>query len=127
MFGAAALWRYQLKVYREFGAKHCGVDAMKRGVLAMADEDIDWLLGSDLLTNDEICRLAKGRLLKVGVGEALRKVRVAGFKKLGKLLAVNNMLQRSLLAWRMGKNIPRLFHDPTIRGWERRLSKVCRK
>ena len=127
MFGAAALWRYQLKVYREFGAEHCGVDAMKRGVLAMADEDIDWLLGSDLLTNDEICRLAKGRLLRVGVGEALRKVRVAGFKKLGKLLAVNNMLQRSLLAWRMGKNIPRLFHDPTIRGWERRLSKVCRK
>lgn len=127
MFGAAALWRYQLKVYREFGAEHCGVDAMKRGVLVMENEDLDWMLGSDLLTNDEMCRLAKGKLLRVGVGEALRKLRVAGFRKLGKLLSVNNLLQRSLLAWRRGKNIPRVYHDATIRGWERRLSRVCRK
>lgn len=127
MFGAAALWRYQLKVFREFGAEHCGVDVLKRGVLAMPDEDIDWMLGSDLLTNDEMCRLAKGRLLRVGLGEALRKVGVAGFKKLGKLLAINNLLQRSLLAWRKGKSIPRVYHDATIRGWERRLTRVCRK
>ena len=127
MFGTAALWKYQVKVFREFGAEHCGVDVMKRGVLAMADEDLDWMLGSDLLTNDEICRLAKGRLLRISAGEALRKVRKAGTRRLGTLLSVNNMLQRCLLAFRKGKNIPRNFHEPTVRGWERRLTRVCRK
>ena len=105
-------------------------ECISRGRKASEDmfgTDLDWMLGSDLLTNDEICRLAKGRLLRISAGEALRKVKKAGTRRLGTLLSVNNMLQRCLLAFRKGKNIPRNFHEPTVRGWERRLTRVCRK
>lgn len=127
LFKASRLWRYQVKVYREFGAEHCAIDVLKRGVLNMNNEMLDWMLGSDLLTNDEIGKLAGGGMMRVGVAEAFRKTGVAGFKKLGKLLKINNMLQKSLMAYRCAKNIPRNYNDNIIKGWESRLAAYYRK
>lgn len=127
LFKASRLWRYQVKVYREFGAEHCAIDVLKRGVLNMNNEMLDWMLGSDLLTNDEIGKLAGGGMMRVGVAEAFRKIGVAGFKKLGKLLKINNMLQKSLMAYRCAKNIPRNYNDNIIKGWESRLAAYYRK
>lgn len=127
LFKVSNLWKYQVKVYRAFGAKHCAVDVMKRGVLNMDDEILDWLLGSDVLTNDEIGRLACGGMLRVGVKEAFRKLHVAGFKRLGTLIKVNNMLQKSLMAYRCAKNIPRNFNESIVKGWEKRLANYYKK
>lgn len=127
LFDVARLWKYQVKVFGEFGAEHCGIDVMKRGVLAMDDGIIGWLLGSDLLDNDEIGALAGGGMLRISPAEALRKVRKAGLKKLGTLLKVNAMLQKSLVAHRRGKNIPRNFNEATARAWERRLLRLYGK
>lgn len=127
LFKVSNLWKYQVKVYRAFGAEHCAVDVMKRGVLGMDDEIIDWLLGSEMLTNEEIGKLACGGMLRVGVKEAFRKMHVAGFKRLGTLIKVNNMLQKSLMAYRCAKNIPRNFNESIVKGWEKRLANYYKK
>ncbi len=127
MFNVGALWRYQVKVFRSFGAEHCAVDAMKRGVLSMPDDEMAWMLGGSLLTNDEVCRLAKGRPLTINTSSALQKVKEAGVKNLGKMLELNKMLNYCHKAMRIGKNIPRAFHEKTVRKWEEKLAKAVRK
>lgn len=121
LFDAANLWPYQVRFFREIGAEHCGIDVLKRGVLKLDNELLSWMMGSDLLTNDELGKLAGGGLLTVSPTEALRKVRVAGPSRLIPLLKVNNLLQKSLLAYGFGKCIPTAYHLPAIRRWERTL------
>ncbi len=126
LFDAATLWGYQTAVYRAFGAEHCGIDVLKRGVLRMENEVLSWMLGSDLLTNEELGKLAGGGLLKVGPAEALRKVRVAGVSRLGVLLGVNNLLQKSLLAAAVAAGIPRAYDLKKIARWASLLEKLYR-
>lgn len=121
LFKTSRLWRYQVKVFREFGAEHCGVDVMKRAVLTYPDATLDWLLGSELLTNEEVGKLASGKMLRIGVKEAFRKLSLTEFNRFNTLLKVNNMLQKSLYAYRLGKNIPRNFDPNICRTWEKHL------
>ncbi len=123
LFDAANLWPYQVQVYREFGAEHCGIDVLKRGVLQLDNEILSWMLGSDLLTNDEIGKLAGGGLLTVGPKEAVRKLRIAGISKVGVLLRVNNLLQKSLAACEIAKLIPRTYDLKKIERWSALLEK----
>lgn len=121
LFDAANLWPYQVRFFRQIGAEHCGIDVLKRGVLKLDNDLLSWMLGSDLLKNDELGKLAGGGLLTVSPAEALRKVRVAGPSRLMPLLQVNNLLQKSLLAYGCGKCIPAAYNLTTIRRWERTL------
>lgn len=126
LFDAANLWPYQVRCFRAFGAEHCGIDVLKRGVLKLDNELLSWMMGSDLLTNDELGKLAGGGLLTVSPAEALRKVRVAGPARLAPLLRVNNLLQKSLLAYGCGKCIPAAYNLAAIRRWERALGALYR-
>lgn len=127
LFDAANLWPYQVRFFRQIGAEHCGIDVLKRGVLKLDNDLLSWMLGSDLLTNDELGKLAGGGLLTVSPAEALRKVRVAGPSRLMPLLQVNNLLQKSLLAYGCGKCIPAAYNLPAIRRWERALETFYRE
>lgn len=118
LFKVGKLWRYQVRIFRDFGAEHCAVDVMKRSVLTMKNEVLDWLLGSDLLTNEEMGKLASGKIIKIGFGEAVRKIKVAGVNKLGRLISINNMLQKSYFAASGAKNIPRNYTDSITKTWE---------
>ena len=118
LFKASRLWRYQVKVYREFGAVHCAVDVLKRGVLNFPDAMLDWLLGSEVLTNEEVGCLAAGKILRVGLKEAIRKINVADYGHFRTLIKVNNLLQKSLFAYRFARNIPRNYDSSICHTWE---------
>lgn len=127
LFKTSRLWRYQVKVFREFGAEHCGVDVMKRAVLGYPDATLDWLLGSELLTNEEVGKLAAGKMLRISVKEAFRKLSLTEFNRLNTLIKVNNMLQKSLYAYRLGRNIPRNFDPNICRTWEKNMKYYFRR
>lgn len=127
LFKTSRLWRYQVKVFREFGAEHCGVDVMKRAVLGYPDATLDWLLGSELLTNEEVGKLAAGKMLRISVKEAFRKLSLTEFNRLNTLIKVNNMLQKSLYAYRLGRNIPRNFDPNICRTWEKHMKYYFRR
>ena len=121
---AGNLWNYERKYFLSAGAEHCGVDVTKRGVLEFSDELLGWLLVSDVLTNDDVCALAKGRFLNIGVKEALAKVKAAGLKKLPALFKVNAMLTRGKRAIAIAKRIPAKFEPRAVKKWERKLVKA---
>lgn len=124
LFDLRRLWKYQVNVFREFGAVHAGVDVMKRWMLTQTDETVDWLFGSKILNNNDLQKVAGGGLVKIGVKDAIEKVNAVGLGKISVLLKMNNMLMRCNKAERIGKNIPRNFNENTVCGWERRLKRV---
>lgn len=77
-----------------------------------------------MLTNDDVCALAKGRFLNIGVKEALRKVKAAGLKKLPALLRVNAMLTRGKRAIKTARRIPAVYAPRAVGKWERKLVKA---
>ena len=118
------LWKYQRRFFTEIGANHCGVDVMKRGVLSFPDDMLGWLLTSSVLTNADVCRLAKGNPIHIGFGEALKKVRAAGIGKIPALLKVNSMLTRSHRAIRVARRIPYNYSEEAICRWEKKLRRT---
>lgn len=120
---AKNLWNYEVAFFTRIGAAHAGVDLMKRSVLKMSDEDLSWMLASKVLTNDDICLLAKGRPIYVSPISALRKVAV-GIKKLPTLLKVNAMLMRSHRAIRIAAAIPRTYAEDKTEKWSEKLRKI---
>ena len=127
LFKVSRLWRYQVKVFREFGAVHCAVDVLKRGVLNFPDTMLDWMLGSQVLTNEEIGCLAAGKMLRVGAKEAIRKIKVTEGSRLRTLIKVNNLLQKSLMAYRLARNIPRNYDPNITRTWEVNLKRYFKR
>ena len=127
LFKVSRLWRYQVKVFREFGAVHCAVDVLKRGVLGFPDNMLDWMLGSEVLTNEEIGCLASGKMLRVGVKEAIRKINVTEYSRLRTLIKVNNLLQKSLMAYRLARNIPRNYDSNITRTWEENVKRYFKR
>lgn len=118
------LWKYQVLLYKTF-AEHCGVDVMKRGVLSLDDATLDLILTSDVLTNEEVCALAKGRTLSLGVGDLLSKAIKAG-RHAFKLLPVAAILRRAKKAISVAENIPKEFDAAAVDAWERKLNKIVR-
>lgn len=118
------LWKYQVLLYKTF-AEHCGVDVMKRGVLSLDDATLDLILTSDVLTNEEVCALAKGRMLSLGVGDLLSKAIKAG-RHAFKLLPVAAILRRAKKAISVAENIPKEFDAAAVDAWERKLNKIVR-
>lgn len=98
---------------------------MKRGVLSLDDETLDLLLTSDVLTNEEVCALAKGRMLSFGVGELISKAIKAGSRAY-KLLPVAAMLRRAKRATAIARSIPQAFDEGAIAAWEKRLKRAVR-
>ena len=121
LFKVGRLWRYQVKVYREFGAEHAAVDVMKRAVLGYPDALLNWMLGSDILTNDEMCKLAAGKMLRVGLKEALRKLNITEYSKWGTLIKINNMLLKCGRVYTLARSIPRNFDPNITRTWEKHM------
>ena len=118
------LWKYQVLLYKTF-AEHCGVDVMKRGVLSLDDATLDLILTSDVLTNEEVCALAKGRTLSLGVGDLLSKAIKAG-RHAFKLLPVAAILRRAKKAISVAENIPKEFDAAAVDAWERKLNKIVK-
>ncbi len=127
IFDAENLWKYQVRIYQEFGAKHCGVDVMKRWLLNQTDEMVDWMFGSKVLSNTDLQKVASGELVKIGPADAVKKVAGVGISKIGTLLKMNNMLMACNKAERIGKNIPKKYNEFAIKKWERRLLAVYHK
>ena len=114
------LWRYEVEFFTRIGAEHAGVDLMKRSVLKMPDEELSWLLNSKVLTNADICLLAKGKPIFITPASALQKV-VSGMRRLPLLMKVNAMLMKSHRAIRVARSIPKEYDDGKINAWAEKL------
>ena len=107
-------------------AVSCGGDSQAPRIAASLDDaTLDLILTSDVLTNEEVCALAKGRTLSLGVGDLLSKAIKAG-RHAFKLLPVAAILRRAKKAISVAENIPKEFDAAAVDAWERKLNKIVR-
>ena len=115
------LWHYQTAFFRRY-ADHCGVDAIKRGVLALPDKTLSFILTSKVLSNAQICDLAKGKLLRPTCKDLARMAFAAGVK-LPSLLPVALLLAKARSASAHARRIPAEFSEKKVEKWEKNLAK----
>ena len=126
LFDKKHLWAYQVGVYEKFGAKHLGVDVLKRWLLTQSNEMVDWLFESKVLSNTDLQKVASGNLVTITPAAAIEKVMGVGLKNLPILLKMNTMVMKSHKGERIGKRIPKKYDERKVSAWERKVKALYR-
>ena len=124
LFDMENLWAYQVGVYKKFGAKHLGVDVLKRWLLTQSNEMVDWLFASKVLSNADLQKVASGNLVTITPSAAIEKVLGVGLGNLPILLKMNSMVMKSHKANRLGNKIPVTYSPAKINKWEKRVQSL---
>ncbi len=116
VMSAKVLWKYQLACYKEFGAQHWGVEYMKNWLLKHDAKDIDWLLGSGFLTNDDMAGASVGGMMKMTAKQIFQKLKV-GIKNLPLMTAAVSMVMTSQKIVKSAQKIPKEYDREAITNW----------
>lgn len=122
----SALWRYQVKYYLDRGAKHIGVDVLKRWLLSCDAKDLDWLFEKGIVSAKDMAYGATGRLLKLSFAELLAKA-VKGIANVPLLLKMSAMLSKCNRVARIGRAIPKEYDVKKIKRWKNKIEKSFAK
>lgn len=122
-FAPENLWRYQTRVMAAFGAQNAAVDILKRWLLTGDNDDLSYVMGHNIVEADEMKRVAVGELIELSLIDMLRKL-IAGYRKVGLLLELMQVLNRSRKVERLARNIPKKYNEARIQGWQNRLDRL---
>ncbi len=119
-FTAADLWDYQVAYYQEQGATYAFVDILKRWVLNLEPEKLNWLFGCGAVTPEDMLMVSTDQNKK----STLTPVSV--LRKIGILLhrpdiiggAIKTAL-RGVLELLVAKSIPKHYHPLEIKLWQK--------
>jgi len=117
------LWDFQVRYYMKRGANHIGVDILKRWLLSADPADVDWLLNKKVVSAKNMADAATGHLIILSFPELLEKV-ARGFTRLNLLLPMALMLNSTLKAAKIGKQIPKKYDDAEIDKWTKKIEKL---
>ncbi len=119
-FSAESQWEYQVRVMREFGAHHTGIDTLKRWLLTADSDAISYLMRCGVIGADEMKTASTGEMLKLSPGQMIKKA-VLGRRKLGFMLQLNSALNRSARAKKVALEIPEHYDEEAINRWQVKL------
>ena len=123
-FSAANLWPYQVKYYAELGAKYAFVDIVKRWVLGIDVELLNWLFGCGAVTNEDMGLVSTDpdNPNKLTFGKILKKA-VIVLKK-PKLVAQTAVwMGRAVHVKRVAAAIPKTYEAAKVRAWQKRYDR----
>ena len=122
-FSAANLWGYQVRYYAELGAKYAFVDIVKRWVLGIDTDLLDWLFGCGAVTNEDMGLVSTDpdNPNKLTAGKILKKTAIVLQKP--KLIAQTALwMRRALHAKRVANAIPQTYALSKVQSWQRRYN-----
>lgn len=119
-FKAADLWGYQVAYYREQGASYAFVDILKRWVLNLAPEKLNWLFTCGAVTPEDML------LVSTAKEKTLPFTPLTLLKKVGILLRRPDIIGGALKTAAVGglellvaKSIPRKYKAGKVRVWQK--------
>lgn len=115
-----SLWNYQVKVFKDFGAKHCGIEVIKNGLLKMSDDKVTWLFGSGVMTSDDLAGASVGRLVKITLAQIPQKLK-AGGSKLHWLIQMKGMVGDAWARAKKAEKIPEEYDEEKIKKWQKSI------
>ncbi len=113
---AKNLWTYQRKCVSAF-REHYGVECLKNWLLERESEEVTWFFTSGILSNDDLCRSAIGKMIKLAFPDVLHKGLV-GMKNPALLWKTLRMLLHANKAIRVSEKIPKVYDIAKIRAWQ---------
>ncbi len=122
-FGVENLWHYQVKAMREFGANNAGVDVLKQWLLTADNGDISYLMGRGIVGPDDIKKVAVGELIELSVTDMLKKLKM-GYKKIGLLIQLNQVLNKAKRARKLALSIPESFDESKVTAWQMKYDRL---
>ncbi len=120
---AENLWRYQVKVFKTFGAEHIGVDVLKRWLLGAEPRDVKYIFNAGLLSEDDLDRSARGKLIRLTPKSLLQKA-VRGYARPIFILKLGLLLLKVFKAKRIGLKIPEVYDENAISNWQYNIEKL---
>lgn len=117
-----SLWKYQVKFYKACGADHYGIDVIKKWLLSADPDDVRFLFESGVLSEKDINSGAGGSTLKLSVKDLLIKL-IKGISRLGLLLELSGVVNRSNKAVKLANSIPEDYDEKSVNEWETKVNK----
>lgn len=121
-----ALWGYQVDYFKAQGADHISVDMLKRFLLAVNPNDIDYLFKSGVVSNSDFEAAAVGGTIKLGIIDLITRV-YRGRKKIGLLLTLKTALDKGERLKKTALTIPTVYDEQAIEKWVNKMTKIIKK
>jgi flavin-dependent dehydrogenase len=116
----ANLWRYQVAFYKECGARHAGVDVMKRFMLQASTKELRYMFESGLLSEEDLKKASIGELVTVDFQSAKQKAKYF-LRKPILMLKLIDVVNKAAMVYRRGMKIPEKYDTQKIKRWEKRI------
>ena len=125
---AANLWGWQVWYYRTFGARYVFVDLVKRWVLNIDVDLLNWLFGCGAVTNEDMGLVSTDpdNPNKLTVGKILKKVAIV-LKKPAVIRQTAVWMLRAARAKKTALSIPESYDKPKVDAWLRRYDAILGK
>ena len=126
-FTAANLWGWQVRYYKELGARYAFVDMVKRWVLNIDVDLLNWLFGCGAVTNEDMCLVSTDpdNPYRLTAGNIAKKVAIV-LQKPAVIRQTAFRMLRAANAKRTANAIPPTYDRAKIDRWLRRYNDILR-
>ncbi len=127
-FTAAALWPWQVRYYEELGARYLFVDVVKRWVLNIDVDLLNWLFGCGAVTNEDMGLVSTDpdNPYRLTVGKILKKAAIV-LQKPKILTETAKWMLKAVNAKRTALAIPKTYDAAAVARWRKQYDAVFEK
>ena len=127
-FTAANLWGWQVRYYKELGARYAFVDLVKRWVLNIDVELLNWLFGCGAVTNEDMGLVSTDpdNPYKLTAGKVLQKLAIV-LQKPAVIQHTAFRMLRAAHAKRVANAIPPVYDRAKIDRWLQQYNAILEK
>ena len=122
-FEKAELWPYQVRYFREVGARFAFVDVVKRWLLGIDTGLLDWLFGCGAVTDEDMGMVSTEGGKGISPGQILKKIAIL-FKKPEIIAQSAKWLGRAVRLKRAAMSIPENFDEVAVVRWRNNYEKA---
>ena len=124
-FPAKALWPWQVRYYKELGARYAFVDIVKRWVLNIDVDLLNWLFGCGAVTNEDMGLVSTdpNNPNILTAGKILKKAAIVLQRP--KILAeTGKWMARAAHAKAVANAIPPVYDEAAVAAWQKRYDRI---
>lgn len=127
-FTAAALWPWQVRYYKELGARYAFVDIVKRWVLNIDVELLNWLFGCGAVTDEDMGLVSTdpNNPNKLTAVKILKKAAIV-LQRPRILAETGKWMARAAYAKAVANAIPPVYDEKKIAAWQARYDSIIEK
>ena len=127
-FTAANLWGWQVRYYRELGARYVFVDLVKRWVLNIDVDLLNWLFGCGAVTNEDMGLVSTDpdNPNKLTAGKILKKVAIV-LKKPAVIRQTAVWMLRAAKAKKIALSLPEQYDAAKVDAWQKKYDGILTK